>query len=105
MSSENLKILVDYKSERNVTKHSVNRTCVLLFWEEKLLHVNLWQLTSASTSKPYSYNTSIGNPKFNVSDARDGFFPDFLRAQNMVQVIEGKIIWKMTWRETKIGSS
>ena len=22
----------------------------------------------------------------------DGFFPDFLRAQNMVQVIEGKII-------------
>ena len=26
----------------------------------------------------------------------DGFFPDFLRAQNMVRVIEGKIIWKMT---------
>jgi len=25
-----------------------------------------------------------------------GFFPDFLRAQNMVRVIEGKIIWKMT---------
>ena len=25
----------------------------------------------------------------------DGFFPDFLRAQNMVRVIEGKIIWKM----------
>ena len=35
----------------------------------------------------------------------DGFFPDFLRAQNMVRVIEGKIIWKMTWGETKIGSS
>ena len=26
----------------------------------------------------------------------DGFFPDFLRAQNMVRVIEGKIIQKMT---------
>ena len=35
----------------------------------------------------------------------DGFFPDFLRAQNMVRVIEGKIIWKMTRGETKIGSS
>ena len=35
----------------------------------------------------------------------DDFFPDFLRAQNMVRVIEGKIIWKMTWGETKIGSS
>ena len=35
----------------------------------------------------------------------DGFFPDFLRAQNMVRVIEGKIIEKMTWGETKIGSS
>ena len=35
----------------------------------------------------------------------DGFFPDFLRAQNMVRVIEGKSIEKMTWGETKIGSS
>ena len=35
----------------------------------------------------------------------DGFFRDFLRAQNMVRVIEGKIIKKMTWGETKIGSS
>ena len=32
MSSENLKILLDYKSERNVTTHlSVDRACVLLF--------------------------------------------------------------------------
>ena len=31
MSSENLKILLAYKSERNVTKHSLNRACVLLF--------------------------------------------------------------------------
>ena len=35
----------------------------------------------------------------------DDFFPDFIRAQNMIRVIEGKIIWKMTWRETKIGSN
>ena len=35
----------------------------------------------------------------------DGIFPDFLRAQNMVRVMEGKIIKKMTWGETKIGSS
>ena len=35
----------------------------------------------------------------------DGVFPYFLRAQNMVQVIEGEVIQKMTWGETKIGSS
>ena len=33
------------------------------------------------------------NSKFNVLDASTLFFvPDFLRAQNMIQVIEGKII-------------
>ena len=35
----------------------------------------------------------------------DGFFPNFLRGQNMVRVIEGKNIWKMTLGETRIGSS
>ena len=35
----------------------------------------------------------------------DGFFPDFLRAQNVVWVIEGKIIYNMAREETKIGSS
>ena len=29
----------------------------------------------------------MGNSKFNVSDANRVFFPDFLRAQNMVRVI------------------
>ena len=67
-------ILLDYKSERNVTKHSLNRACVLLFWEEKLLHVSLWQSTSASTSKLYSYCTSIGNPRLKVSDASRRLF-------------------------------
>ena len=80
---------LDYKTERNVTKHSLNRVCVFLFWEEKVLHVSLSQSTSVSTSKLY---TSIGNPKFNVSDARRRFFPYYIRAQNMVRVIEGKII-------------
>ena len=40
MSSENEKIVLDYNSQRNVTKHSLNRVCVLLFYEEKLLHVS-----------------------------------------------------------------
>ena len=31
-------------------------------------------------------------PNFNVSEASIRLFPDFLRAQNMVRVIEGKII-------------
>ena len=31
MSSEDYKILLDYKSERNATTHSLNRACVLLF--------------------------------------------------------------------------
>ena len=53
------------------------------------IHVSLSRSTSVSTSKLY---TSIGNPKFNVSDDRRRFFPYFLRAQNMVRVIEGKII-------------
>ena len=36
----------------------------------------------------------------------DGFFPDFLKAQNTtIRVMEGKIIWKITWGKTKIGSS
>ena len=33
----------------------------------------------------------------------DSFFPNFLRAQNMVRVIKGKIKSKMTWGEMKIG--
>ena len=35
----------------------------------------------------------------------EGFFPDFLRAQNVVWVIEGKIMYKMAQGEMKIGSS
>ena len=45
-----------------------------------------------NNNKLYAYNTSMGNSKFNVSDASTLFFPDFLRAQNLVRVIEGKII-------------
>ena len=60
--------------KNNVTKNSLNRAWALLFWEENLLQVSLWQLTLASTSKLYSYNTSIENPKFNVSDASRRLF-------------------------------
>ena len=35
---------------------------------------------------------SMGNSKFNVSDASTLFFPYFLKAKNMVQVIESRII-------------
>ena len=100
MLSENWKILLDYKSERNaVTKHCLNRAWVLLFWKVKLLHIDLWQTTSASIRKLNAYNTSMGNSKFNVSDASTLFFAYFLRAQNMVRVIESKIIYK--WSEGK----
>ena len=43
-------------------------------------------------SKLYAYNTSMGNSKFNVSDASTLFSPDFLSAQNMVRIIGGKIV-------------
>ena len=56
---------------------------------------------AASTSKLYAFNTSMGNSKFNVSDASRLFFPDFLRAQNKVQVIEGKIIKKLSQGKQK----
>ena len=82
-------MLLDYKSEGNVTKHSLNRVCVLLFEEKSwftLAYDNQHQPPLAS--KQYSYNTLIGNPKFNVSDARGRIF--FF--QNMVRVIEGTII-------------
>ena len=39
MLSENCKILLDYKSERNTTKHCLNRACVFQFWEVMLFHV------------------------------------------------------------------
>ena len=36
----------------------------------------------------------MGNSKFSVSGASTLLFPDFLRAQNMVRVTEGKITVK-----------
>ena len=57
------------KWKLNHTPRLLNRACVLLFWEAKLLYVRFWQATSASNSKLYSYNTSMGNSKFNVWDA------------------------------------
>ena len=100
MLSENWKILLDYNSECNaVTKHCLNRAWVLLFWDIKLFHMDLRQTTSTFTRTLFAYNTSMGNSKFNVSDTSTLFSADFLRAQNMVRVIEGEIIYK--WSEGK----
>ena len=92
-------ILLDYKSEQNVTKNSPNRACFLLFREVKLSMLDSWQTTSAFTSKLYAHNTSMGNSKFNVSDATTLFFLDFLSAQNMFRTIGCKTVQK--WSEGK----
>ena len=57
--------------------------------------------TAASTSKLYACNTSMGNSKFNVSDASILFLSDFLRAQNMVRVIESKKLYRNDLRGNK----
>ena len=88
------RLLAGNKSTRNVTKYSLKGPCVLLFCEVKLFTLDLWQTTSAYTSKLYVYNTSMGNSKFNVSNASKLLFPDFLIAKNMVRVIGRKIIYK-----------
>ena len=46
----------------------------------------------------FSLKKWVGHPFFKgkALGTRLGFFSDFLRAQNMVRVIEGKIIQKMT---------
>ena len=88
------RLLAGNKSTRNVTKYSLKGPCVLLFCEVKLFTLDLWQTTSAYTSKLYVYNTSMGNSKFNVSNASKLLFPDFLIAKNMVPVIGSKIIYK-----------
>ena len=56
--------------------------------------LDLWQTTSASTSKRYVYNTSMGNSKSTFRTTVHCFFPDFLSTQNRVRVIEGEFIWK-----------
>ena len=62
------------------------------------------QTTPAFTVNLFAYNKSMGNLKFSVLNASTPFFTDFLSAQNMVQVIEGKI-YINDLRETKITSS
>ena len=61
-------------------------------YSRRCFTLDLWQTKPASSSKIYAYNTSMRNAKFNVLDASRRSFPEFLRAQNMVRVIEGKII-------------
>ena len=56
----------------------------------KLLHVSLRQLISASTSKLYSYNTLIGSPKFNVSDASRRLFSRLFKGTKHGSSYRGK---------------
>ena len=90
--SDNWKILLDYKSDCNVTKRCLNRACQLLFWEVNS-GVMLFQVrfvtTSASTSKLYACNTSMGNSKFTECFGRQ--YTVFVQLY-MVRVIESKII-------------
>ena len=73
-----------------LTKHSLNRVCVLLFGEVKLFYVRFVnKKKSASTICLQHINETS---KSNVSDASTLAFPYFLRSQNMVRVIEGKIV-------------
>ena len=98
MLSENWKILLGYNSECNtVTKHCLNRAWVLLFWEVKLFHIDWRQTTSTFTRKLCVYNTSNNYGKFKIQCF--GHSANFLRAQNMVWVIKGKILHE--WSEGK----
>ena len=68
--------------------------------------LDLWQTTSepsASTSKLYDCLQHVnGTSKSNVSDASILFLPDFVSAQNVVRVIEGKIIQKRSEGKQKL---
>ena len=95
MSSENQKILLDYKSERNLTKHSLNRACVLLFWE--INEKSCFALACDNQHQPPLVNYTLTTRQWEIQNSTfrtpvDGVFPDFLSVQNMVRVIEGKII-------------
>ena len=65
MLSEIWKILLDYKSERNVTRQ-LNIACVLLFWEVKLFHVifvtnkiSLHEETIMTTTRKWEIQNSM----------------------------------------------
>ena len=100
MLSENWKILLGYKTERNVTKHSLNRARVLLFWEAKLhvlryicdkQHLNR-QPPPVNYMTVYNMSMGLQNPMFRTPVYC--FFPDFVSAQNVVRVIEVKLYRK-----------
>ena len=86
MLCENSKILLDYKSERTVTKQSVRFTVLRSKAVSRLICDKQHQ------PQLVCLQHVNGTSKSNVSDASTLVFPDFLRAQNMVRVMEGKII-------------
>ena len=82
-------MLLDYKSERKVTKHSLAFYC----FEKKscfTLACDNQHEPPVVNYTPTTRQQEIQNSMFRKPIA--GFFPDFLRAQNVVRVIEGKII-------------
>ena len=103
MLSENWKILLDYKSERNVTKHSLNRGRVLLFWEEKLFHVRFVK-NNISLLVNYMSTTRQWTSKSNASDANSLFFLTFSALKTWFELSRVKF-YRNYLRETKITSS
>ena len=59
-------------------------------------------VVSLHQSELHAYNTSMGKSKFNVSDASAMLFPAYLKAQNMVRVIEGKSIYRWSKGKQKL---
>ena len=64
-----------------------------MFWEVKPLHAVKNNISFQHQLPSASYNKSMQNSKFKVLDASKlFFFPWLLNAQNMVQVINGKVL-------------
>ena len=69
------KILLDYKSKPNITRCCLEHSFYCFKSKTVSRTLEMWQTTSASTSKLYAYNMLMGNSKFNVWDASRLFFP------------------------------
>ena len=69
--------------------------------------LDLWQTTSASTSKRYAYNTSMGNSKstFRTTVHCFFFFPRLFKRSKQAWSYRGWTYMEMIWGETKITSS
>ena len=88
MSSENYKILLDYKSERNIAKPCLNRACFTVL-RSKLWICDKQYEPPIVNYMPTARQCEIQNSMFGTPVGQVGcYFP----VQNMVRVIKGKII-------------